>query len=543
MVILSRAPRYLRCPSASATRALACFIAKTTRRDNAANYTDRYMKKTIPILLALLTLAGIAAYPHLLHHAAVYRLQSMGIHLKTEPTGNPEFDRQQEQINFVSAACSNNQAVLPWLLRTRFDVNSVGPNGYTALHCAAEAGNLEQIRKLLAHGANSAARTEASAIGSKVAYTPIHLAAAGHKLGAVALLKSSGVNIDEPSASGTPLMISLGVRRQNRFVPPLQALREQPDLLAALRVFQGMGANLRALDEEGNTILHIAMRSHHRPLIETLMAEGGIGLNAANKAGDTPFALFVRSAERVNGADGFSGVTTDLDLIARMIAQGAQVNTSNALGVTPIHAALAGSDLFDLLQQHGADIFIAQGNGRSIWSEMPHFPTPYIIGFADKLAELRTPYTKNGKPGSGPLHVFADVARADLVEYFLKRGVSPDARDDQGRTALHLVMTSPNAAFSPLYNRIDVARALLAAGSDPNARDAAGATPLMRLGQAATGIHSATILQMLIASGADVNAADAGANGPQKRVLDYYNPNTDPVSVDMLQRAGAAKAL
>jgi ankyrin repeat protein len=139
----------------------------------------------------------------------------------------------------------------------------------------------------------------------------------------VELLKSRGANINESSEAGTPLMIALAVRRQERFAPPDGTFPGEPDLLGVYQAFQRMGADFGVVDGEGNTLFHVAMKSLRRPLIEAMLASGSFDLNLPNKVGDTPFMNFASSAGYTQSADGSSGVTTDLDLIAQLIAKGA----------------------------------------------------------------------------------------------------------------------------------------------------------------------------------------------------------------------------
>jgi ankyrin repeat protein len=64
-----------------------------------------------------------------------------------------------------------------------------------------------------------------------------------------------------------------------------------------------------------------------------------------------------------------------------------------------------------------------------------------------------------------------DAARREHVEFaqmLLERGAMIDARDNRGRTSLHLAVEG---------GKIQVARLLLKHGADVNARDESGGTP------------------------------------------------------------------
>ena len=75
--------------------------------------------------------------------------------------------------------------------------------------------------------------------------------------------------------------------------------------------------------------------------------------------------------------------------------------------------------------------------------------------------------------GSLALHGAAHWANAAGIEACLALGEDPNARDGQGRTALHWICMGAKKAAA--YPSLDL---LLAAGADPRALDAQGALPL-----------------------------------------------------------------
>ena len=111
----------------------------------------------------------------------------------------------------------------------------------------------------------------------------------------------------------------------------------------------------------------------------------------------------------------------------------------------------------------------------------------------------------------------SDVSRAKDA---LRRGAKPSAREPtEGQTPLHVALRSCEArsgdgavayrptprAQSSVRETTELVRLLLEAGSNPNATDNDGVTPL----HWAAGKGMTTAAQMLIAAGAKVNARDS----------------------------------
>lgn len=124
-----------------------------------------------------------------------------------------------------------------------------------------------------------------------------------------------------------------------------------------------------------------------------------------------------------------------------------------------------------------------------------------------------------------PLLNAAQGEKRDIVELLVGRGADVNAVTQsasgggihQGYSALHYAAAAGNKA---------IAEILLAHGAKVDARDGAGATPLM----AAVGMGFKTVAEMLIAHGAEVNARD----NEGKSVLIVGIEKNHPLIVDML---------
>lgn len=206
------------------------------------------------------------------------------------------------------------------LLERGADANAAAP-GYTALHWASgswetafttndittdregeqewnalvglKTGKHDLVRSLLKHGADPNARitvtplragaTRSPTLPELTGATPYLLAAMAGDTGLMTMLKEAGA---DPSIvtkkKSTALMAASGLGRilgENTV--------EEPKLLAAAQLALQHGADVKAVDEYGNTALHYA--AYHRlPTVVQVLVDRGAPLEVKNMFGETP---------------------------------------------------------------------------------------------------------------------------------------------------------------------------------------------------------------------------------------------------------------
>jgi ankyrin repeat protein len=133
----------------------------------------------------------------------------------------------------------------------------------TPLHEAAEAGNVEEVKRLLESSMRAGTLTCDNV-------TPLHLAAHEGRLEVVMLLVDHEVNLDVRDFSGwTPLFNATSHGH-----------------LAVVEYLIRHGANPHGFDSDGRCILHLAAK--HLDVLELLLPQTGDLVNQMDRNGRTP---------------------------------------------------------------------------------------------------------------------------------------------------------------------------------------------------------------------------------------------------------------
>jgi cytohesin len=251
-------------------------------------------------------------------------------------------------------------------------------------------------------------------------------------------------------------------------------------------------------DFPGGTALDYAAENGHRDVVELLMARGA-DINATRR-GHPAGNTPLHSAVR-------AGYREIIDLL---IAKKADVNAKNETGQTPLELAVRqnNKDIIELLIANDADINAKNNNGQ----------TPLDIAVNQNRSDLAKLLVAKGADIS--FHAAARIGDLVIVENIIQDGTDLNAKDASGKTPLH---------YAVQYDHKDIVELLISKGANVNIKDDDGNTP----GHVALGENKRSILELLIAKGANIVSIHLSAyQGDLDKVRDYLEKGTDANTVD-----------
>jgi uncharacterized protein len=419
----------------------------------------------------------------------------------------------------IDAVKNDDAIAVRSLIARHVDVNATESDGSTALHWAAQRGNLEIANLLLSAGANAKA-------ANRYRVTPLFLAATNGNAAIIERLLKAGADPNGTSEEGETALMTA-------------SLTGKTD---ALRVLLTAGANVNAAEPiKGQTALMWAAAEGNASAAD-LLIEVGANLAAKSKSGFTPLLFAIRNGHT--------------DTVKVLLDRGANVNDvapdkTSALNMAVVNAYF---ELAGVLLDHGAD---------------PNAPDPRGSAL-HTLAFLRKPGADGaagvGNTPKGPPPPTGNLSAIQLAKKLLERGANPNVRISweerpfakEGGTMRNPPLIQLGRHYltyngaTPFYiaahnGDVEYMRLLAQHGADANIKNALNISPLIVAsgldhweGETPgpfTGVSEAErieAIKLTIDLGNDVNYhADFGdytMEGDSQYMLLYYPLNQDELS-------------
>lgn len=165
-----------------------------------------------------------------------------------------------------------------------------------------------------------------------------------------------------------------------------------------------------------NTILFTAANENQSKLIEPMLSKGA-NINSTDKDGETPLSAAAQAGY--------------LNAVKVLLDHGADANLADKRGRTPLDYAIEFEhpDVADLLRSQGG----AKGKG-TIFDVAKSCDTAKVKAFLEENPKLIDSQDNSGAGGRTPLHYAIENGCADVVQFLLQAGAKCQYRNCPGRS-------------------------------------------------------------------------------------------------------------
>jgi ankyrin repeat protein len=221
------------------------------------------------------------------------------------------------------------------------------------------------------------------------------------------------------------------------------------DLTKVRELIEADPTLLELKDNNGNTPLSVAFRGFKREssIVKFLISKGA-NVNTKNNDGSTPLHGACSIIESTDSPH------SDFDLVQLLIARGADVNARENYGGTPLRYAVGSLKIAIFLIEHGADI-----NATSDGSTILHFALTFCPNddLSKLLIEKGAKINQKDKLGNTELHLASMRGFADVIGLLVKPGADINAMNNSKHTALY---------YAAKHGYRSAADKLIASGAD-----------------------------------------------------------------------------
>jgi len=329
---------------------------------------------------------------------------------------------------------NNDVGLTKLLIKRNADLYAKNNSGKDALYYSLNAKSMDMLNVLIHAGINVERRY-------KNKRTPLMIAINNGNLAAVKLLlRGFGSNVHAVNNEGENALVMALKRRKKRVAMMEELLKK--------------GADANSYDENGQSVLSIALSYRCYICVDLLLASGA-NVNDGGK-------------HRVPGLDSLARPPLywaiqkqDAYLFNKLIQAGADVNKVHSNDqTTPVFAAVkfgnSNAEMLRLLIKHGAKINIRD---KDYWTPLLNASSSADIEVLDVLLKAGADVNQGNWHGWTPLMAAAQAGDSAKVRLLLEHGASVNAQTRRGWTAL---------SDAKRHGQFDVVRILQQAGGlDP----------------------------------------------------------------------------
>lgn len=295
-------------------------------------------------------------------------------------------------------------------LLTIFAMCAILPCGLTSckrdsnLHQAAESGNIEAVTDYIED------KADINAKDNKLGSTPLMLAAENGHTAEVDILAKANANVNETDLRAETALIRAARKGHTETVIVLLNSKADPNKQS----------------QSGTTALHAAAWNGHPETVSVLL-DNGAESNAKDINEGTPLTLAAHKK-----TDTPEAAAKQTEIIKRLLAKGAEVNTADILGCTALIYAVENNNTATVaaLLEKKPDVNLQDRTGR----------TAFIIATeADNVDIAKTLVAAGATMSPNELEVYINKTlskKANVVELLKNTGLNLSAKGEDGKTAL-----------------------------------------------------------------------------------------------------------
>ncbi|KAK7074366.1 hypothetical protein SK128_009451 [Halocaridina rubra] len=408
---------------------------------------------------------------------------------------------QKTPLHF--AAHTGHTEILLKLLDAGSNIIAEDEDGYTPLHVAVAVGKVDAVQELLQFQKKRHGNLcDILNVSNNAQKTPLHFAARVGKVQIFDMLMVAGADIAAEDNDGyTPLHVAIAERNENIFrklyefakrknlnlldyINATNKRQETPLHFASytgnvkiIKLLVHAGANITAIDKEGNTPLHVAISAKQIDAVQEL-------LNFRKNEKEYLNKLLTTTNNIKKAPLHIAARTGSVKVLKMLIGNGADATAIDEDGYTPLHVAVENNndDVVDELLKH-------QENKNENFSDLldvPNNAQKTSLHFAahtgnldifKRLLEAGADITAIDKDGFTPLHIAVATEKDHIVhEIVMFEKIKRESCCD-------LINATNNIQKTPLHfaahaGNVNVLKLFLNNGGDITLKDKDGYTPL-----------------------------------------------------------------